>query len=43
MLQAPTPIYLRYFTAYAADGRIRFLEDIYAEDRLLREKYFTRR
>lgn len=34
------PIYIRYFTCEAKEGRIRFYEDIYGEDRLLRETYF---
>jgi murein L,D-transpeptidase YcbB/YkuD len=42
-LQASTPIFIRYFTAYASEGRIRFHEDIYLDDKLLREKYFSGR
>lgn len=34
------PIYIRYFTCDAKEGRIRFYDDIYGEDRLLRETYF---
>ncbi len=34
------PIYIRYFSCEAKDGRIRFYDDIYGEDRLLRERYF---
>lgn len=35
------PIYIRYFTCEGKDGKIRFYEDIYGEDKLLREKYFA--
>ncbi|MFI5155640.1 MAG: murein L,D-transpeptidase [Chitinophagales bacterium] len=35
------PIYIRYFTCDGRDGRIKFYEDIYEEDRYLREKYFA--
>jgi murein L,D-transpeptidase YcbB/YkuD len=34
------PIFIRYFTCEGSDGRIKFYEDIYEEDRLLTEKYF---
>ena len=36
------PIFLRYFTATAKEGRISLLEDIYDEDKLLRERYLTK-
>jgi murein L,D-transpeptidase YcbB/YkuD len=39
----PVPIFLRYFTAYAKDGRVRFYEDIYGDDRLTLERYFSGR
>ena len=35
------PLYIRYFTCEGKDGRIKFYEDIYEEDRYLREKYFA--
>ncbi|HLX93933.1 MAG TPA: L,D-transpeptidase family protein, partial [Puia sp.] len=35
------PIYIRYFDCEGKNGRIRFYDDIYEEDRLLREKYFA--
>jgi L,D-transpeptidase YcbB len=35
------PIFIRYFTCEGKGGRIRFYEDIYEEDRWLREKYFS--
>ena len=35
------PVYLRYFSCEGKDGNIKFYDDIYEEDRLLREKYFA--
>ncbi|RYG33523.1 MAG: hypothetical protein EOO01_33120, partial [Chitinophagaceae bacterium] len=35
------PVYLRYFTCEGQDGRVQFYEDIYGEDKLLREKFFA--
>lgn len=35
------PIFIRYFTCEGVDGRIKFYEDIYEEDRFLDEKYFS--
>ena len=35
------PVFIRYFTCEASSGKIKFHEDIYEEDRFLREKYFT--
>jgi murein L,D-transpeptidase YcbB/YkuD len=35
------PLYIRYFTCEGKDGRIKFYDDIYEEDRYLREKYFS--
>ena len=35
------PLYIRYFTCEGKDGRIKFYDDIYEEDRYLREKYFA--
>jgi murein L,D-transpeptidase YcbB/YkuD len=37
------PIYIRYFTAEGKDGKIRFYDDIYGEDRILRQKYFAQK
>ena len=34
-------LFIRYFTCEGINGRIRFYDDIYGEDKLLREKYFT--
>jgi murein L,D-transpeptidase YcbB/YkuD len=35
------PIYLRYFTCEGSDGKVKFFEDIYGEDKLLRQRYFA--
>jgi murein L,D-transpeptidase YcbB/YkuD len=35
------PIYIRYFGCEIKEGKIKFYEDIYGEDKALREKYFT--
>ena len=35
------PVFIRYFGASAKDGHVRFYEDIYGEDKFLREKYFA--
>jgi murein L,D-transpeptidase YcbB/YkuD len=38
---AKVPIYLRYFTVDAKKGHIVFYDDIYGEDKLLRNRYFA--
>src|SRR4030095_4996376 len=35
------PIYIRYFSAEGKNGKLKLYDDIYGEDRLLREKYFA--
>jgi len=35
------PVFIRYFTCEGKDGHIKFYDDIYAEDKILREKYFA--
>jgi len=35
------PIYIRYFTCEGVNGKLSFFEDIYGEDQLLTEKYFS--
>ncbi|MBA2250176.1 MAG: L,D-transpeptidase family protein [Chitinophagaceae bacterium] len=35
------PIFIRYFTCECKDGKIIFYDDIYGEDKSLREKYFA--
>lgn len=37
------PVYIRYFTCEGKDGSILFYDDVYGEDKLLREKYFAGR
>jgi hypothetical protein len=37
------PIFLRYFTTTIVDGRIRLVEDIYGDDKLLRNKVLPSR
>ncbi|UEG49008.1 L,D-transpeptidase family protein [Ferruginibacter lapsinanis] len=34
-------LYIRYFSCDEKDGSIKFYDDIYGEDKLLREKYFS--
>jgi L,D-transpeptidase YcbB len=38
---ARVPIYIRYFTCEGKKGKIVFHDDIYGEDRQLRERYFA--
>jgi murein L,D-transpeptidase YcbB/YkuD len=35
------PIYIRYFSAEGKGGKLKLYDDIYGDDRLLREKYFA--
>jgi len=35
------PLYIRYFTTDAKDGKIVFYDDMYGEDKALRQKYFA--
>ncbi|GAB4092253.1 L,D-transpeptidase family protein [Flaviaesturariibacter terrae] len=42
-LRRPMPVYLRYFTAVCREGKLLFYEDIYGEDRRLRQAYLTRK
>jgi murein L,D-transpeptidase YcbB/YkuD len=36
------PLFIRYFTCEGSDGRIKFYDDIYGEDKILTERYFSR-
>ncbi len=38
---AKLPVFIRYFSCEGKDGGVKFYDDIYEEDRLLREKYFA--
>jgi len=35
------PVYIRYMTCEARNGKIQFYEDMYGEDKYLREHYFA--
>lgn len=35
------PVFIRYFGCTAVNGKVKFYEDIYNEDRLLSERYFA--
>jgi len=37
------PLFIRYFSCEGKDGKIRFYDDIYGEDKAMREKYFAGR
>ncbi|MGN6418853.1 MAG: L,D-transpeptidase family protein [Pseudobacter sp.] len=35
------PIYIRYFSCEGKDGKLKIYEDIYGEDKILKERYFA--
>lgn len=35
------PIYIRYFSCEGKNGKLRIYDDVYAEDKVLRERYFA--
>lgn len=35
------PIYIRYFSCEGKEGKLRIYEDIYGEDKILKERYFA--
>jgi murein L,D-transpeptidase YcbB/YkuD len=37
------PLFIRYFTVEGKDGMLKFYNDIYGDDRVVKEKYFVRR
>lgn len=37
------PLFIRYFSCEGKDGRVKFYDDIYGEDKLLMEKYFAKK
>ncbi|MEO6670743.1 MAG: L,D-transpeptidase family protein [Ferruginibacter sp.] len=37
------PLFIRYFTCEAKAGRIKFYDDMYGDDKSLKEKYFTQK
>jgi len=40
-VKTPVKVYFNYFSCEGKDGKIRFYDDIYGDDKALREKYFT--
>ena len=40
-VKSKLPVYLRYFTVAAKKGKLQFYNDIYGEDRITREVYFS--
>jgi murein L,D-transpeptidase YcbB/YkuD len=40
-LKKRVPIFIRYFTCEGKDGKVLFYDDIYGDDRALRDKYFA--
>jgi len=36
------PVYIRYFTVEGEEGRLKFYDDIYAEDKVLAERYYSK-
>lgn len=35
------PIFIRYFTCEGSDGKVKFYDDIYGEDKIVRQRYFA--
>lgn len=42
-LRARIPVFIRYLTCEGQDGRIIFYDDVYGDDKMLRENYFSRK
>ena len=40
-VQNRIPLFIRYFSCEGKNGKVVFYDDIYGEDKVLREKYFT--
>jgi L,D-transpeptidase YcbB len=40
-IRSKLPLYIRYFTCEGKDGKVKFYDDIYGEDRILSERYFA--
>jgi L,D-transpeptidase YcbB len=40
-VRKPMPLYIRYFTCEVKEGKLVFYDDIYGEDKRIREKYFA--
>ena len=41
LVKSRIPIFIRYFSCEGKDGKIKFYDDIYGEDKVIREKYFA--
>ena len=41
LVQKKIPLFIRYFTCEGKDGKVIFYDDIYGEDKSLRDKYFA--
>ncbi len=41
-VKSPVYLYITYFSCEGKDGKIKFYEDIYGDDKALREKYFSK-
>lgn len=37
------PVYIRYFTCEGKDGKVLFYDDVYADDKLARNRYFVKK
>ena len=42
-LKARIPVFIRYLTCEGQNGRIIFYDDVYGDDKMLRENYFSRK
>ncbi len=42
-LKSRIPIFIRYLTCEGQDGRILFYDDVYGDDKMLRQNYFSRK
>ncbi len=40
-IKTPVKVYFTYFSCEGKDGKIKFYDDIYGDDKALREKYFS--
>lgn len=40
-VRSEIPLFIGYYSCEAVNGHLKFYDDIYGEDRLMREKYFT--
>jgi len=40
-IRSRIPLFIRYYTVEGKDGKVRFYDDIYGEDRILSERYFA--